>query len=86
MLFKSFLLASTASATCMHNLSKYKRATPGKVEVGTFGYTGLNGPLNLASLNANNSACKTGRNQSPINIGMFLFVTIFAMCCDGILI
>ncbi|KAF2654571.1 carbonic anhydrase [Lophiostoma macrostomum CBS 122681] len=67
MLFQSLLLASTASATCLHGLSKFKRAE-GEVVVGTFGYTGLKSPLNWASLDEGNLACKSGRNQSPINI------------------
>jgi hypothetical protein len=47
MLFQSLLLAGTASATCMHGLTKFKRAEgEGEVVVGTFGYTGLKGPLN----------------------------------------
>ncbi|KAF2265292.1 carbonic anhydrase [Lojkania enalia] len=69
MLFKSLFLAGTASATCLHGLSKFKReATEGEVEVGKFGYTGLIGPLNWASLAPENEACKTGSNQSPINV------------------
>ncbi|KAF2786261.1 carbonic anhydrase [Melanomma pulvis-pyrius CBS 109.77] len=70
MLLKALLIASTASATCLHGLSKFKRQEPaeGGVEVGTFGYTGLIGPLNWASLAPENEACKTGKNQSPINI------------------
>ena len=70
MLFKTLLLASTASATCMHGLSMFKRATDDTVKVNTFGYGPLNGALNWASLNVANEACKTGKNQSPINIGM----------------
>lgn len=70
MLFSTLLLASTASATCLHGLSKFKRATAveGEVEVSTFGYEGLLGPLNWASLAPENEACKTGKVQSPINI------------------
>ncbi|PSN63148.1 carbonic anhydrase [Corynespora cassiicola Philippines] len=65
MLFKSLVLASTASATCLHGI--HKRAT-GDVEISDFGYTALNGPMNWASLGPENEACKTGKNQSPINI------------------
>lgn len=70
MLFQLLLIASTASATCLHGLSKFKRQEPaeGGVEVNTFGYTGLIGPLNWASLAPENGACNTGKNQSPINI------------------
>ncbi|KAF2467146.1 carbonic anhydrase [Lindgomyces ingoldianus] len=69
MLLQYLLLASTASATCLHGLTKFKRAEEGEgVQVGTFGYTGLKGPLNWASLAPENQACKTGKQQSPINI------------------
>lgn len=70
MLFSALLLASTASATCLHGLSKFKRADT--VEVNTFGYGPMNGPFNWASLAPENEACKSGTNQSPINIGMSL--------------
>ncbi|KAH6878184.1 hypothetical protein J4E91_000233 [Alternaria rosae] len=66
MLFSALLLASTASATCLHGLSKFKRADT--VEVNTFGYGPMNGPFNWASLAPENEACKSGMNQSPINI------------------
>ncbi|KAJ4384135.1 hypothetical protein N0V86_000980 [Didymella sp. IMI 355093] len=72
MLFKSLLFASTASATCLHGLSMFKRAAGaenGTVEVNTFGYGPENGPFNWASLAPENEACKAGLNQSPINIG-----------------
>lgn len=68
MLFSAILLASTASATCLHGLSKFKRAET--VEVNTFGYGPMNGPFNWASLAPENEACKAGKNQSPINVGM----------------
>ncbi|KAF2735162.1 carbonic anhydrase [Polyplosphaeria fusca] len=70
MLFKTLLLASTVSASCLHGLSKFKRAEgeEGTVEVGQFGYTGMIGPLNWASLAPENEACKNGVNQSPIDI------------------
>ncbi|KAH7405837.1 alpha carbonic anhydrase [Phaeosphaeria sp. MPI-PUGE-AT-0046c] len=71
MLFASLLLASTASATCLHGLSAFKKraeTAEGGVEVGTFGYGPLNGPFNWATLAVENEACKAGANQSPINI------------------
>lgn len=68
MLLNTLLLASTASATCLHGLSMFKRAE-GEVEVGKFGYGPLNGPFNWASLAPENEACKSGANQSPINLG-----------------
>lgn len=70
MFFTTLLLAGTASATCMHNLQKFKRQEGEAVKVNTFGYTGLIGPFNWAALEPENEACKTGTNQSPINIGM----------------
>jgi carbonic anhydrase len=66
MLFKSLVFASTASATCLHGLSMFKRAET--VEVKDFGYGPVNGPFNWASLAPENEACKLGTNQSPINI------------------
>lgn len=45
----------------------FKRAE-GAVEVKKFGYGPLNGPFNWASLAPENEACKSGVNQSPINI------------------
>jgi carbonic anhydrase len=71
MLFSAILLASTASATCLHGLSKFKRAET--VEVNTFGYGPLNGPFSWAGLAPENEACKAGKNQSPINVGMSRF-------------
>ncbi|KAF2741978.1 carbonic anhydrase, partial [Sporormia fimetaria CBS 119925] len=70
MLLNALLLASTASATCLHGLSKFKRQEPadGSVPISNFGYTGLQGPFNWASLGPENEACKIGKNQSPINI------------------
>ncbi|CAN9153659.1 unnamed protein product [Alternaria alternata] len=69
MLFSALLLASTASATCLHGLSKFKRAEGAEtVEVNTFGYGPMNGPFNWASLAPENEACKAGKNQSPINV------------------
>ncbi|KAJ4357530.1 uncharacterized protein N0V89_002106 [Didymosphaeria variabile] len=65
MLFKSLLIAGTASASCLHGL--YRRAE-GEVEIPNFGYEDTFGPLNWASLAPENEACKSGKNQSPINI------------------
>ena len=76
MLFSTFLFASTASATCLHGLSMFKRAEGETVEVNTFGYGPLNGPFNWASLAPENEACKSGLNQSPINLGTSLLPPI----------
>lgn len=74
MLFKAWILASTASATCLHGLSMFKRAE--NVEVDKFGYGPLNGPFNWASLAPENEACKAGKNQSPINLGKSLSLSL----------
>ncbi|KAL6702681.1 hypothetical protein ACN47E_001228 [Coniothyrium glycines] len=66
MLFNILLLASTASAMCLHGLPMAKRQET--ADVATFGYGPLNGPFNWASLAVENEACKTGVNQSPINL------------------
>ncbi|KAF2254682.1 carbonic anhydrase, partial [Trematosphaeria pertusa] len=65
MLFTTLLLAGTASASCLHGVFKREE---GEVEIPFFGYEDTFGPLNWASLAAENEACKTGANQSPINI------------------
>ena len=70
MLFKSLLLASTASASCLHGLYKRSEAAEGEVFQSTFGYEGTFGPLGWAALAPENEACGNGKNQSPINIGM----------------
>jgi carbonic anhydrase len=71
MLLNAFLFASTASATCLHGLSMFKRSTlgPRDVEVNTFGYGPTNGPFAWHTLAPENEACNAGLNQSPINIG-----------------
>jgi carbonic anhydrase len=75
MLFQFLLLASTASATCLHGLSMFKReeGAEGGVKINTFGYDNpTNGPFNWATLAVENEACKAGTNQSPINLGKSL--------------
>ncbi|KAJ7623026.1 alpha carbonic anhydrase [Mycena polygramma] len=59
--------AASISANCIHGTSFFPRAE-GTVEVSKFGYSGLQGPLNWASLDAANSACRTSKVQSPIVI------------------
>ncbi|KAF2453898.1 alpha carbonic anhydrase [Lineolata rhizophorae] len=70
-------IAAFVDASCMHATSKLqRRVTPeGGVEVSTFGYTDLIGPLNWAALDAENSACTTGTVQSPINIDETIPIT-----------
>jgi hypothetical protein len=59
-------LASHAAANCGYGTSLYPRLP--NVKVSTFGYDGLSGPLNWYGLNKSNSACDTGKTQSPIVI------------------
>ncbi|KAH6971990.1 alpha carbonic anhydrase [Ilyonectria destructans] len=60
-------LAGAAVAACNYGTSFFPREA--NVPVGTFGYTGLNGPLNWYGLNKTaNKLCAKGRNQSPINL------------------
>ncbi|KAF7338965.1 Carbonic anhydrase [Mycena venus] len=63
----SAALSVSVSANCIHGTSFFPR-TEGKVEVGKFGYTGLQGPLNWAGLDPANSACRSSKVQSPIVI------------------
>ena len=76
MLFSTLFLASTASATCLHGLSMFKRAEEAGAKAPSFGYGPLDGPLNWASLKKENEACRAGKNQSPINLGRLQSVTI----------
>lgn len=57
------VFAATTQATCSHNTHLHSRS-----EGPAFGYTGLQGPLNWHSLNANNSKCAHGKLQTPINL------------------
>ncbi|KAL1616191.1 hypothetical protein SLS56_011498 [Neofusicoccum ribis] len=65
------LLVSSVRASCFHGTSLVPRRLTERadsVEVSTFGYTGARGPLKWHTLDSANAKCKTGRNQSPINI------------------
>jgi carbonic anhydrase len=57
--------ALTANASCLSGTSFFPRQE-GTVEVGKFGYTGLQGPLNWAGLFEENAACASSKVQSPI--------------------
>ncbi|KAL7794242.1 alpha carbonic anhydrase [Trichoderma ceciliae] len=60
-------LAAPALAVCNYGTHLYPRENT--VPVSTFGYNGLNGPLNWYSLNKTaNKLCATGQHQSPINL------------------
>lgn len=65
MLFNTLLMATTASASCLHGLSMFKRA---EGELPAFGYGAENGPFKWADLAVENEACRTGTIQSPINL------------------
>ncbi|KAJ6608841.1 alpha carbonic anhydrase [Mycena sp. CBHHK59/15] len=60
--------ALSVSANCIHGTSLYPRAesAEGTVAISKFGYSGTQGPLNWAGLDAANSACRTSKVQSPI--------------------
>ncbi|KAF9890766.1 hypothetical protein FE257_005635 [Aspergillus nanangensis] len=61
-------LAVAASASCIHSGSLARRSD-GVVEANSYTYTETNGPLNWYGLDAEaNSACATGKHQSPIVI------------------
>ncbi|VUC29372.1 unnamed protein product [Clonostachys rosea] len=60
-------LAYTALAVCNYGTTHFPREP--NVPIGTFGYTGLDGPLNWYSLNKSaNMLCAEGHFQSPINL------------------
>ncbi|GJC91144.1 carbonic anhydrase [Colletotrichum liriopes] len=74
---KSSLLlpfATLASAICHHRTSLYARShglttrDEGGVEVATFDYNDLTGPLNWHGHSNQSSKCATGTQQSPINL------------------
>ncbi|KAF9874124.1 carbonic anhydrase [Colletotrichum karsti] len=62
--------ATLASAICHHRTSLYARSAgaEGEVEVATFGYNDLTGPLNWHGHKNESSKCATGTQQSPINL------------------
>ena len=61
-------LLDTVSANCAYGTSAFPRLP--NVEVSTFGYDGLHGPLNWYGLNKSaNVLCDSGSTQSPIVIG-----------------
>ncbi|KXH69017.1 carbonic anhydrase [Colletotrichum salicis] len=61
-------LIPAVAAFCHHGTSLFKKDQLFKRADGTFGFDGLNGPLNWHSISSNNSACALGRTQSPINV------------------
>ncbi|KAJ5175557.1 uncharacterized protein N7482_001434 [Penicillium canariense] len=62
-------LLTAVSASCLHGTSLLPRSADGTVDINSFNYTNLGGPLNWYGLNKEkNSACSTGKRQSPINI------------------
>ncbi|EPE09839.1 carbonic anhydrase [Ophiostoma piceae UAMH 11346] len=70
--------AEHAYASCAYGTHLHARAEEGGVKVNTFGYTGSISPLNWLSLDpAANTACATGRNQSPIDMteGQFSLIS-----------
>lgn len=62
-------LASVASAFCAHGTTLFPRSSGDEVKIATYGFHGLNGPLNWYGLNKTlNAKCAQGKEQSPINI------------------
>ncbi|KAK7054417.1 hypothetical protein VNI00_003615 [Paramarasmius palmivorus] len=63
-------ITGTASCSCLHGTTFLRRETPehGQVKVSNFSYVGERGPINWASLSPNNTLCRAGTTQSPINI------------------
>lgn len=61
-------LLTAVSASCLHGTSLLPRSADGTVDINSYNYTNLGGPLNWYGLDKKNSACATGKRQSPINI------------------
>ncbi|KAK7032398.1 hypothetical protein VNI00_013146 [Paramarasmius palmivorus] len=63
-------VTGTATCSCLHGTTFLRRelSEGGQVRVSNFSYDGERGPINWASLNQNNTLCRTGTTQSPINI------------------
>ncbi|KAF4121862.1 Carb anhydrase [Geosmithia morbida] len=59
--------APGALASCAYGTHLHRRAD-GEIEAPTFGYIGDQGPTNWHALDAANSACAQGTEQSPINM------------------
>lgn len=61
----------SATASCVHNTNLYPRSVGADgelLELPSFSYDGNSGPTNWEAIDANNTECATGQNQSPINI------------------
>lgn len=61
-IFSSLAWALPRAASHLTHLARAEEA----FEPPTFGYNGLNGPLNWHALSENNTVCAVGRHQSPI--------------------
>ncbi|KAK2036623.1 carbonic anhydrase [Colletotrichum somersetense] len=66
-----FSLIPAAAAFCHHGTSLFKKDQLFKGANGTFGFDGMNGPLNWHSISTSNEACAMGKSQSPINVQEF---------------
>ncbi|KAK1215308.1 hypothetical protein PQX77_022099 [Marasmius sp. AFHP31] len=71
--FSLLFLAATqilsVQGSCLHGTSLLRRqVNNGQVKVASFGYQEEAGPLMWSFLNGNNTACRLGRDQSPINL------------------
>lgn len=69
-LFALTSIAPLAAALCQHGttLSPFTDDGLAKRDDGSFGYLGLQGPLNWHALDPLNRICAEGTNQSPINV------------------
>ncbi|KAM0276036.1 hypothetical protein ACHAQH_007161 [Verticillium albo-atrum] len=77
-LFSGLLMAASATqvlGSCAYGTHLMPRAEEG-VTVNTFGYTGDIGPLNWVNLDAANTLCATGTQQSPIDMTAGTFEVI----------
>lgn len=61
-------LLAVASASCLHGTSLMPRSADGRVDINPYNYTNTGGPLNWYGLDQENTACSTGKHQSPIVI------------------
>ncbi|KAJ5109984.1 hypothetical protein N7532_002629 [Penicillium argentinense] len=57
-----------ASASCLRGTSLLPRSADGTVDINHYNYTNTGGPLNWYGLDKDNTACATGKHQSPIVI------------------
>jgi carbonic anhydrase len=62
------LVISTASASCIHGTTLYKRSLQKRADIKAFRYTDRLAAINWHNLSPENSLCATSKVQSPINL------------------